>query len=375
MLATPLPHPVESAHWHPVAALADVQAQPLAVQLLDHNLVVWRDAAGQVHAWADQCPHRGARLSLGRVCAGRLECPYHGWQFAPSGQCVRVPALPDFVPPAGHGARVFAVQVWCELVWVCLQPGMVADSALQGAKSAQGLGHTQATPEVQGTQGTQGGSETTTQLPARPLPQFEAEADTRLRKLNCGPYDVATSAPRIVENFLDMAHFGFVHEGWLGARETPDIPDYQVQPTPTGLVASGCKAWQPQSNLHSTRGALVEYRYEVTGPYTAVLTKVPEAGSTAVQGWRESIALFICPVGPEQSRVWFRLAVADFATEAAQLQAFQHTIFTQDQPVLESQRPACLPLDVRAEAHTAADKASAAYRRFLREAAIRFGTC
>jgi phenylpropionate dioxygenase-like ring-hydroxylating dioxygenase large terminal subunit len=207
------------------------------------------------------------------------------------------------------------------------------------------------------------------------LPPFDAEADGRLRKLNCGPYDVATSAPRIVENFLDMAHFGFVHEGWLGARDTPEIPDYQVQATATGLVATGCKAWQPQSNLHSTRGALVEYRYEVSGPYTAVLTKVPEAGSTAVQDWRESIALFICPLEPGRSRVWFRLAVADFETDAAKLQAFQHTIFTQDQPVLESQTPACLPLDARAEAHTAADKASAAYRRFLREAAITFGTC
>lgn len=375
MLDAPLPHPAESAHWHPVAAMADVQAQPLAVQLLGQSLVLWRDLAGAVHAWADQCPHRGARLSLGRVCAGRLECPYHGWQFAASGQCVRVPALPDFVPPAGHAAQVFAVQVWCELVWVCLQPVVVADCALQGAQSAQGFGHTQTTQEVQGTQDTQGVFDATTQPTARPLPQFEAEADGRLRKLNCGPYDVATSAPRIVENFLDMAHFGFVHEGWLGARDTPEIPDYQVDSTPTGLVASGCKAWQPQSNLHSTRGALVEYRYEVTGPYTAVLTKVPEAGSTAVQGWRESIALFICPMEPERSRVWFRLAVADFATEAAQLQAFQHTIFTQDQPVLESQRPACLPLDVRAEVHTAADKASAAYRRFLRDAGIRFGTC
>ena len=255
---------------------------------------------------------------------------------------MRVPALPDFVPPAGHAARVFAVQVWCELVWVCLQPGV---TGANGGPAGQAL------------------------------PQFEAEADSRLRKLNCGPYDVATSAPRIVENFLDMAHFGFVHEGWLGARDTPEIPDYQVEPTATGLVASGCKAWQPQSNLHSTRGALVEYRYEVTGPYTAVLTKVPEAGSTAVQGWRESIALFICPLGPERSRVWFRLAVADFATDAAQLRAFQHTIFTQDQPVLESQRPARLPLEVRAEAHTAADKGSAAYRRFLRQAGILFGTC
>jgi phenylpropionate dioxygenase-like ring-hydroxylating dioxygenase large terminal subunit len=378
MLNSPLPHPAESAHWHPVAALADVHAQPVAVQLLDQSLVLWRDDAGAVQAWADQCPHRGARLSLGRVCAGRLESPYHGWQFAPSGQCVRVPALPGFVPPAGHAARVFAVQIWCELVWVCLQPGVAADPATHGAHSAQGSGHTratQATQEAHGTQDAKVASDAIAHLPTRPLPQFEAEVDTRLRKINCGPYDVATSAPRIVENFLDMAHFGFVHEGWLGARETPEIPDYQVESTTTGLVATGCKAWQPQSNLHSTRGALVEYRYEVSGPYTAVLTKVPEAGSTAVQGWRESIALFICPLGPERSRVWFRLAVADFATDAAQLQAFQHTIFTQDQPVLESQRPACLPLDVRAEAHTAADKASAAYRRFLRQAEIRFGTC
>jgi len=357
MLDAPLPHPAESAHWHPVAALADVQAQPVAVQLLDQNLVLWRDEAGAVHAWADQCPHRGARLSLGRVCAGRLECPYHGWQFAPSGQCVRVPALPDFAPPVGHAARVFAVQVWCELVWVCLEPAV---TGVTDASAAQGAIDT---------------LDATSDPDSKALPQFEAEADARLRKLNCGPYDVATSAPRIVENFLDMAHFGFVHEGWLGARDTPEIPDYQVEPSATGLVASGCKAWQPQSNLHSTRGALVEYRYEVTGPYMAVLTKVPEAGSTAVQGWRESIALLICPMGPERSRVWFRLAVADFASDAAQLQAFQHTIFTQDQPVLESQRPACLPLDVRAEAHTAADKASAAYRRFLRQAGIRFGTC
>ena len=40
---------------------------------------------------------------------------------------------------------------------------------------------------------------------------------------------------------------------------------------------------------------MVEYSYEVTGPYTAVLTKVPEAGSAAIADLRESIALFVCP--------------------------------------------------------------------------------
>ena len=49
--------------------------------------------------------------------------------------------------------------------------------------------------------------------------------------------------------------------------------------------------------------------------------------------------------------------------------------FLQDQPVLESQRPQRLPLDVRAEMHTAADKASSAYRRFLKDSGITFGVC
>jgi len=207
----------------------------------------------------------------------------------------------------------------------------------------------------------------------RPLPAFEAEADTQLRKVNCGPYDVAASAPRIVENFLDMAHFGFVHEGWLGSRDAAAIADYTVVPTATGLRATGCKAVQPQSNLHSTTAAEVAYTYEVTGPYAAVLTKVPDAASVAVAGYRESIALFICPTGHAQSRVWFRLAVADFESPDQKLRDFQHTIFTQDQPVLESQSPKRLPLSIRAELHVATDKASAAYRRFLSQQSITFG--
>lgn len=326
---------IEKEHWHPVALCDAVVEQPLAVELLLQQLVLWRDSRGTVHAWADRCPHRGARLSLGRVCAGRLECPYHGWQFDGSGQCLQVPALPDFVPPPTHAARAYACVEQYGLVWVRMAASHAAT--------------------------------------ATPLPAFAAEDDAQLRKVNCGPYLVATSAPRIVENFLDMAHFGFVHEHWLGSRDAAAIADYQVHSTPTGIRATGCKAWQPQSNLHSTSGAQVEYSYEVTAPYAAVLTKMPDAGSVAVAGYREAIALFICPITPESSRVWFRLAVADFTSPDQTLRDFQHTIFTQDQPVLESQVPRRLPLDLRAEVHTAADKASSAYRRFLSQQAITFG--
>jgi phenylpropionate dioxygenase-like ring-hydroxylating dioxygenase large terminal subunit len=325
---------IEETHWHPVAQSTEVDDKPLASILLDQSLVLWRDASGQIHAWADQCPHRGAKLSLGRVCADRLECPYHGWQFDASGHCAHVPALPSFVSPVSHRASTHEACEHYGLIWVRLAP----DSQLA-------------------------------------VPDFAAESDPQLRKLNCGPYDVATSAPRLMENFLDMAHFGFVHEGWLGTRSATAIDDYHVEPTAQGLLATQCRAWQPQSSLHSSAAAQVEYSYEVNAPYTAVLSKLPDAGSVTLADFRESIALFICPLAPERSRVWFRLAVADFVSPDDKLRDFQHTIFMQDKPVLESQTPKRLPLNLHAELHTPADKASSAYRRHLLKLGITFGVC
>ena len=114
----------ESAWWHPVALAGEVAQAPVAVQLLEQPVVLWRDATGAVQAFADECPHRGARLSLGRVTPeGQLECPYHGWQFAAAGQCTHVPALPSFVPPASHCARRFDACEAHGLVWVRLAEG------------------------------------------------------------------------------------------------------------------------------------------------------------------------------------------------------------------------------------------------------------
>ena len=341
----------EFSSWHPVALATELLSEPLAAQLLGQPLVLWRDATGAAQAWADRCPHRGAQLSMGCVRDGQLECPYHGWRFEGSGHVACVPALPQFSPPATHRASTHQVAEHYGLLWVRLH----ANSA--PAQSAAGGDAEPVDPGV---------------------PAFAAEHDARLRKVNCGPYDVAASAPRIVENFLDMSHFGFVHEGWLGSRDHTAMADHALDITPTGFLASGCKAWQPQSSVHAQGGAEVEYTYEVNAPYTAVLTKVPDAATVKIEGFRESIALFICPVTPERSRVWFRLAMNDFESPDATLQAFQHTIFTQDQPVLESQQPKTLPISEHApvrELHSAADRSAAAYRRYLRERGITFGTC
>ena len=330
----------ERTCWHPVASLEALSEAPLAVTLLDEPLVLWKDNHGTVRAFADRCPHRGARLSLGCVRAGVLECPYHGWQFDGAGQVVHVPALPAFQPPATHRAASHDVQLRHGLVWVRLH----ADAG-----------------------------------DAAPLPAFAAEDDTRLRKTLCGPYEVATSAPRIVENFLDMSHFGFVHEGWLGAREHAAFHDHAVQATPTGFLATGCRAWQPQSSVHAQGGADVEYTYEVNAPYTAVLTKVPDGATGADRRLpRSDRAVHL----PGDARAQPRLVPhGDERFHLARQQACRPSrtpSSRQDQPVLESQQPRRLPLSDTApvrELHSAADRSSAAYRRYLRERGITFGTC
>jgi phenylpropionate dioxygenase-like ring-hydroxylating dioxygenase large terminal subunit len=323
----------EKSLWHPVGTLADLVGGPHAVVLLGEDVVVWQAPDGSYQAWADRCPHRGTKLSLGQVVGGRLECAYHGWQFAAGGQCSVIPAVANFVPTISQRACTYSTQQAYGLLWVQL------------AKSQQ------------------------------TLPVFAAETDQRLRKVNCGPYSVNASAPRIVENFLDLSHFAFVHEGWLGTREAMAVPPYGVTATPTGVLATGCKAVQPRSSVHATGNAMVEYTYEVVSPYAAVLTKVPEAGTTVVADLRESIALFVCPVTPETSVVWIRMAMNDFESPDDKLVDFQNTIFGQDQPILESQAPKRLPLQVGSEQHCAADRMSVAYRRFLMDTGITFGVC
>jgi phenylpropionate dioxygenase-like ring-hydroxylating dioxygenase large terminal subunit len=315
--------------WLPVAAADDVAAgRCRQARHFDQALVLWRGAQGPA-AFDDRCPHRGASLSLGRVEGDALECPYHGWRFAPDGHCVAIPALPGFQPPAGHGARAWRLAERHGLLWAA------------GPSAPEAEPH--APPGLE-------------ELPRR--------------RVLCGPFDVATSAPRVVENFLDTAHFGFVHEGWLGARDHLEVPDYQVQADALGRPGvPHYRAWQPQASSAATGGAWVDYRYRVLSPLSALLQK-----QASGHGTDEAYVLWTCPTGRESCRAWFTIATSDLAADDAALQAFQTQIFAQDKPVVESQRPRELPLG-GGEVHGAADRFSAAYRRWLRDIGFEYGCC
>jgi len=315
--------------WAPVSTAAALRDEPLPAQVFDQPLVLWRDAQGHAAAFTDRCPHRGAQLSLGRVHEGRLECPYHGWRFAADGACIAIPALPGFTPPTGHRACAWQLCEAHGLLW----------AAPADAPTAAPF----APPQWEG-------------LPAR--------------QVVCGPYEVATSAPRVVENFLDTAHFGFVHSGFLGERGHAQVPDYRVEHDAHGRPGvPAYRAWQPRASSAAEGGAWVDYRYQVLGPASALLTKKAEGAAP-----QEAYALWACALSHEHCRVWFTLYTSDGTRSDDELQAFQDTIFSQDRPVLESQRPKRLPAPEQ-ELHCAADRLSIAYRRWLRAGGFTWGLC
>lgn len=78
--------------WYVVLDSNEVGTQPRAIVRLGERMVFWRDLAGKVHAAVDRCPHRGAALSAGEFLHDHLQCPFHGFEFDPSGRCVLIPA-------------------------------------------------------------------------------------------------------------------------------------------------------------------------------------------------------------------------------------------------------------------------------------------
>ncbi|MEO0062645.1 MAG: hypothetical protein RLZZ08_1205 [Pseudomonadota bacterium] len=111
--------------WAIVGLVRDFRAGQLyPLTLAGEKVVLFRDDAGRMAALIDRCPHRGVALSLGKLADGRLECPFHGWQFDGQGRNCFVPWNPD----AKHdtlGATALPVREAGGLVWLHTGPDPV----------------------------------------------------------------------------------------------------------------------------------------------------------------------------------------------------------------------------------------------------------
>lgn len=316
--------PVLLNDWHVVAYTSDVEeGKPLAVRLLDEDIVLWR-VDNRVHAWRDICLHRGTKLSLGKVENCMLVCPYHGWTYNEDGQCVRFPAHPLQKPPTTARAISYQSQEKYGWIWVT-------------------LGN-----------------------PLHNIPTFSQWEDAAFRKVNCGPYSIRANGPRVIENFLDVTHFPFVHQGLLGDPDHADITDYSVETTADGVTAKDISVWQPDPD-GTGKGARVDYTYSIMRPLTASFVK-------SSSGPRFAMYFTITPIAEGHSIAWMYVAMDYGNLSDEQVRMFQDEIIKQDIPIVELQRPELLPLDLQAELHLRSDRTAIAYRRWLKELGLSFGT-
>ena len=210
---------------------------------------------------------------------------------------------------------------------------------------------------------------TTLGTPTRDLVQIaEAAEDDRLVVV-CGWVTIHCSGPRIVENFLDMAHFPYVHTNILGAEPRTEVPPYRTELRDGEMWALNCRFWQPLAAATESNGMMMDIDYRVPSPYIVMLYRVAPTQPER----RDCIALFIQPIEEDLCRAQPVMWLADGVSTHTDALHFEQTIFLQDRLILEGQRPRTMPLDPRAEIPMRADAASMAYRRYVAERGLRFG--
>ncbi len=312
--------------WYVVAESADLKDEPMAVRLLGEDLVLWRDGDDSVVVAPDRCPHREAPLSVGTLADGRLTCIYHGWAFGTDGRCVGVPSSgPDAaIPPAAH-LPCMRVEERFGLVWVC--PGE----------------------------------------PAASVPEVHQDDDPAFRRINTGVEVWNVSALRMVDNFLDISHFPWVHVGTFGGGQDTTVPKIEV-----GRL---------DDDFHG-------YRYEVdaTNPIEAIATTgtdAPEVHRWMSTGFNlpftirsmvryedglEHIIL-LCSTPVDDTTSLFTFVVwrnDDHSVDAETVIAFDRAIGAEDKVMLE-QVPGVLPLGRTDLVNVQSDRPSVEWRRQLTE--------
>ena len=84
-------------YWIPALLaeeLPEADCPPVRVELLSEKLIAFRDSSGRLGLMDEFCAHRRVSLWFGRNEENGLRCPYHGWKFDVTGQCVDIPSEP-----------------------------------------------------------------------------------------------------------------------------------------------------------------------------------------------------------------------------------------------------------------------------------------
>ncbi len=319
-------HEVLRHYWYPVAEPDDLIDGPHGVTLLGEKLVLWRSPAGTVVAAPDRCPHREAPLSIGSLADGVLSCAYHGWGFADEGECVSIPSSGpgSAIPKTAHLPCVSAQECY-GLIWLCLGE------------------------------------------PVAPIPAMAWEDDDTFRRINSGVEVWRTSATRMVDNFLDISHFPWVHTGTFGAGQATEVPHIDLGQLDDDFFGYGYEvdaANPEEATLISGSDDDVVHRWMSTGYALPLLVR-----STIRYADGLEHILLLCSTPIDDVTSYFTFVVwrnDDFTVDGQEVIAFDRAIGAEDKAMLE-RVPGPLPLGQTDMVSVQSDKPSVEWRRRLVE--------
>ena len=104
----------------PVAALEKTGSyQRIKVGVYD--VIVVRNAKGEINAFHNSCRHRGSILCAAREGkTTRLTCPYHQWTYDLEGQLVWARDMGEDFDPSAHALKTVACRTFQGLIYICL---------------------------------------------------------------------------------------------------------------------------------------------------------------------------------------------------------------------------------------------------------------
>ena len=307
-------HPEFRAFWHPIAWSREVVDSPIAATLLDEPLVAVRRSTGEIAVFIDECPHRGAPLSLGRQEDDELVCAFHGWRFGPDGAATCIPALgPDATIPSR--ARLTRPAGVCErygLVWVALD------------------------------------------TPRLPIVSWLDGDDDRLGEFSPTAHTSEVLAAYQTDNLLDASHFPFLHRSLrtrnplIGEQEIIDQHDLGFSTVQRKLADDNVE----------TEGWL---RYTCAAPFTVLLRSEEPDGTL-----RQSFFQAIQPIDERRTRIYFMVRVLE--TDRAELNELldqEEVVQQEDVWITAALRRRGMPVSGGPDLHVRSDGNAILYRRVM----------
>jgi len=192
--------------------------------VMGEPIIIARNEEDQIHAFYNQCRHRGVEVAAGAGNTRRFMCPYHAWTYDLSGQLIGAQFMRESngFEMKNAGLKPLQCEIWAGWIYVSFNP------------------------EVR---------------PFSEVTSFLEEAFGELRQQDCGlaykfTLNMDCNWKLVYENQLDNYHVGVLHAATVGRHQASAERKFNLRPegklsvdygsrptTPDGVSLFGKMPW------------------------------------------------------------------------------------------------------------------------------------